>query len=425
MKKFLLLSGALMLSVLWFHYSNAAERPEVVGEYTLPRLSLTVMNNPACTVAALAQAQTNGLKFADLLSIGSGLARWGTNEFVGITDRGPNGVVGERRTFPLPQFCPTILRFRLEGHAIVPEQWIPLTDSHGKCITGLNNLPSEEPLYETGAATTPLPPDQNGVDPEGIRVLPDGNFLLSEEYSPSLLVVSPQGQVLMRYTPVSKPLPAATYPVRAILPDEFTRRRVNHGFENLAVSGDGRLAYAILQGPMGNEKDKRYQASRVVRVLKLDISDPLAARVAGEYLMLLSPAGDYPGKQKPEKLKLNDAEWVAPDKLLMIERGKKTAKLRLVDFAGATDVLHHPDVAGLKFEAVTTDLAALGVQPATARTVLVTRDIGLPVEKYEGLTLVQPDEIALANDNDFGLGDNETGEPSRLWLVRLPTGWLH
>jgi alkaline phosphatase len=30
-----------------------------------------------------------------------------------------------------------------------------------------------------------------------------------------------------------------------------------------------------------------------------------------------------------------------------------------------------------------------------------------------------PDELALSNDNDFGIGDNKNGEPSRVWLIKL------
>jgi hypothetical protein len=47
--------------------------------------------------------------------------------------------------------------------------------------------------------------------------------------------------------------------------------------------------------------------------------------------------------------------------------------------------------------------------------------------KIEGITVVGSRTIALANDNDFGLGDfdangklNDTGVPNRLVVVRLP-----
>ncbi len=407
----------------------APAKAELIGTYTLPRISLSQMGNPLVTEAALQRAEKDGLKYTDLISIGSGLEKAGENEFLGITDRGPNSHLKvsessdeERRVSPLPEFCPAIVRFKLADGKIVPTQFIPFRDARGNCISGLSNVKGEEPLYKSLDAKEPLAFDQNGVDPEGIRLLPNGDFLLSEEYSPSIFVVSPKGEVLVRYTPASKPLPQATYPVKPILPDIFTQRRVNKGFENLALSRDGHFAYAILQSPMGDAHDKHFAKSRVIRVLKLDVSQPLEARVAGEYLALASAATDYSDKQKQSKLSWSDADWVAPDKLLVIERGHGLTKLLLVNFSGATDVLHHRDEGNLQFEDVRTDLAAIGVRPATATEVFSTRDVpGIKSDKIEGVAVLSPTEVALSNDNDFGIGENNAGEPSMVWLVRLTT----
>ena len=404
----------------------ADDKPHLVGTFILPRTSFSRLGNPACSDEELAKARSNGLKYADLPSIGSGLAKLSENEFVGITDRGPNGTATTsdgrtRRTFPLPRFCPTIVRFKLNDGQIQIEESIPLKDRRNHPISGLSNTEGDERLYESADSKEPLPLDPNGVDPEGIRVLPNGNFLLVEEYAPSILVVSPQGQVLVRYTPASKPLPQATYPTKPILPNIFTQRRINKGFECLALSGDGKFAYAILQSPMGDSADPRFRNSRVARALKLDVSQPLAARVVGEYLLLTSPASTYSAQQAQSKISFSDAEWLGPERLLLIERGKGLVKLVLQDFSQATNVQGRMDSSNLDFENVATDLDALRVQPAQARTFCSTRDVpGLPADKLEGLALIGPDEIALSNDNDFGLGDKATGEPSRIWLVRIP-----
>ncbi|HWD90770.1 MAG TPA: esterase-like activity of phytase family protein [Verrucomicrobiae bacterium] len=404
-----------------------AQRATLVATYTLPRMSLSQFSNPACTEAVLQEAKTNGLKFTDLPSVGSGLAKAGPDEFWGINDRGPNGMSGGDednpmvfRTFPLPQFCPSIFRLKLAGNEIQITQTIPLTDTRGKLISGLSNLKGEERLYETPGVKTPLAYDEDGVDPEGIRVLPSGDFLLSEEYSPSILVVATNGQILMRYTPQSKPLPHATYPVKAILPDIFARRRDNKGFENLALSADGKFAYALLQTPMGSAKEQRYAESRVIRMVKLDVSNPLDAKVVGEYLALESDASGYSAKQKQDKIGWSDADWLAPDRLLVIERGKGLVKLVIVDFSAASNILGRAEESSLALEDSTRDLAALNIRPALAHEIFSTRDLpGITSNKLEGLVILSPTEIALSNDNDFGLGDNTTGEPSRVWLVRL------
>jgi alkaline phosphatase len=232
--------------------------------------------------------------------------------------------------------------------------------------------------------------------------------------------VSPQGRVLVRYTPKSKPLTHASYPVKAILPDVFAQRRANHGFESLALSPDGRWAYAILQSPMGDDHDERFRQSRVVRALKLDLREPLGARVAGEYLLLASPARDYSAKQKQAKLSFSDAEWIGPDRLLVIEHGKGLVKILAADFTRATDILNHPQSETLAFEDVATDLARVGVQSAEIKELFSTRNLsGITSDKIEGLAVIGLDQLALANDNDFGLGD-ASGQPSMVWLLRVP-----
>ncbi len=405
--------------------ATRAERDfAVTGVYKLPSFKLTSLGAQPISEPALLQARRNGLKHTDLPSIGSGLARAGNNEFCGITDRGPNGEVdtakGTRRTFPLPDFCPAIVRFRLTNEQIQIVRTIPLRDGHGKPLTGLSNLSTEERLYASADARSPLPVDPNGVDPEAIRVLPDGRFLIAEEYSPSVLVVSAVGEVLVRYTPAAKPLTNASYPVKAILPAVLSQRRHNRGFESLALSADGRTAYAILQSPAGDAEDKRMKQSRVARALRLDVSDPLHARVTGHFLVPLSRAADYGPAQKQPNVKLNDADWLAPDKLLVLETGAGFARLIVVDFAGATNLLGRPDENALTFELVGGDLSKLPITPARTEVWLATAGlsaIGSP--KLEGLAILGPDEIALANDNDFGLGDNATGEPSMAWTLRL------
>ncbi len=432
MKRTAYLSRLLLCAFFAALGAVAAETPRasanasLVAAYVQAPYSLAAMSNPACSKAALQRAVRNELKFTDLPSIGSGLAKAGENEFYGITDRGPNAKAegddedDERRTFPLPEFCPTIVRFKITGKEMQITQCIPLKDSQGRFVSGLSNVEGDERLYELPGAKTPLPLDVNGVDPEGIRVLPDGKFLVCEEYGPSLLVVSSQGEVLVRYVPESKPLPGTSYPVKPILPAVFAQRRPNHGFESIAVSSDGRSAYAILQSPMGDEDNKRFRNSRVVRALKLDVSNPLDARVVDEYLVLASEARSYSAKQKQDQIYFSDAEWIAPDKLLVIERGKDLGKVLLLNFSTATNILERKDASTLLFENTKTDLASLRIEPARVTEIFSTRGMrDITSDKLEGLALIGPDEIALVNDNDFGLG-SKSGERSRLWVIRIP-----
>ena len=396
----------------------AGESFSLVSSFQLPSTSIGSMGLQPFTSTDAARAKTNGLKFDNLPSLGSGLARVGINEFVGISDRGPNGQVGTRRTFPLPKFCPFISRFKLRDGKIEIQNTTLLTDTQGRPLTGLSNRECEEPLFECAEASTPLPFDPNGIDPEAIRVFPDGKFLISEEYGPSVLVVNTNGQVLMRYVPENKPLPGVTYPVKAILPAVLSQRRTNRGFEALALSPDGRTAYVMLQSPLGDESDSKLKNARISRALRLDLGDPLNARVTGHFLMPLSRAADYSAKLKQSGVKLNDAEWLAPDKLLLLEQAGDTARLIVADFSNATNLQNHPDAATSVFEAAGDDFQKL---PAAASVEVwaTIQSLGASATKLEGLAILSPTEIAIANDNDFGLGDNKTGTPSSVWILRL------
>src|SRR5439155_11225980 len=130
-----------------------------------------------------------------------------------------------------------------------------------------------------------------------------------------------------------------------------------------------KFAYAILQSPIGDTDKKRFAKSRVIRAVKLDVSDPLNARVIGEYLVLSGPAGSFSAKQKQEKVSWSDADWIGPDRLLVIERGKALVKLITVDFSKATDVLDRKDEFSLTYEDAAADLTSLGVQPAQTREI--------------------------------------------------------
>jgi hypothetical protein len=408
---------------------TGAAKTTVLQMATLPPTSLT--NFPGVGDSrALETASRNGLRHTDLPSIGSGLACVGSNEFVGITDRGVNfiatNMAGQaRRIFPLPQLAPAIVRFKINGDKIELLKIIPLHGHDGKLLTGLSNGDGEEACYESSESASPLAFDPGGVDPEGIRVLPDGRFLISEEYGPSVLVVSTNGEVLVRYTPADKPLKGAPYPVKPILPRVLSRRESNRGFECLALSADGKTAYAILQSPAGADSGARFKDARVSRTIRLDVSDPMNARVTGHFLMPLDAAADFPVPQKQHSVKLNDADWVGPDRLLVLEQAKGEARLLVADFTKATNLMEREDENTLVFEAAGAGFAKLHVQPASVDTWFSTAGIkAIDSDKLEGLAIIGPEEIALSNDNDFGVGENENGQPSMIWILRVSRpGW--
>ena len=387
----------------------------------LEPLSLTAFGY---TQAELEASQKNGLKRTDLPAIGSGLVWLGGMEFMGITDRGPNedhlsasGAV-DGKVFPLPSFTPAMVRFTIAGNSIKPLEYIPLTTLSGNAVSGISNEARDDVPFLNAESRTALAFNPNGLDTEALQRLPDGKWLIAEEYSPSIAVLSAKGQVLMRYTPRGKRLNGAGYAVRDILPAVFENRRANRGFENLAVSGDGRTAWAIMQSPMGATSDKAFDESRIARAVRLDISNPLNAKVTGMYAVPMSARADYKDTKRQRDLKFSDVAWLSDQKLLVLERADKLVKLFVMDFANATNLLTRPDGATLTVERVDSDLKVLGIITPTKLEVFASTGL-IDDDKLEGLAVLSPSVVALTNDNDFGIGDNKTGAPSKIWIVQL------
>ena len=399
---------------------------KVLAMQTLPPLSLLYFGQ---TAEELATAAANGLNRDDLPAIGSGLQRLAGNHYLGITDRGPafpRTTPSPGRVFPMPSYTPHLVFFRAQGDQLVLQALTPLViDDAGTPVTCLPNSATDDTVpFATFTDTIALPFNPNGLDPEDVHTLPDGRFLVVDEYSPSVAIVSESGKVLKRHIPLGKSLPGAACAVSDNLPAVLSNRRSSRGFECIAVSGDGKTAYTMTQsplGPTGNGTPTRL--SRVLRVLRLDVSDPLNTHVTGQFVLLMSPASTYPAGNRPQDLKLSSADWVSENKLLLLERSDELGiggvKLVLADLANATDVTSLPIAQTMALEDSNLDLASVGITPIS--TTVVYRNEETPEVddfKLEGLAILNRNTVAMINDNDFG-----TGVPleatSKMWVIRL------
>jgi len=118
------------------------------------------------------------------------------------------------------------------------------------------------------------------------------------------------------------------------------------------------------------------------------------------------------------------AAWVNDDKLLLLERSDEVniggAKLILADLASATDVSGLPQAQTLALEDSSLVLSTLGITPAATSVVYENGETPEITDfKLEGLSILNSNDVAISNDNDFGIGDNVTGNPSRMWIIRL------
>ena len=341
------------------------------------------------------------------------------DHFYFLSDRGPNAGTGreDEKVFLHPTYAPRIGLFRLEGARLRRVREIPLRDAAGQPLTGLPNPPGaggtgERALDPRGRE---LPPDPRGVDPEGLVALPDGTFWVAEEYGPSLLHLDAEGRTLERIDPYT----ASTRGRR--LPRVLAARRPNYGFEGLTASPDGKALIAVMQAPLDNPSREVRGSARLTRLVWMDLGTGLTRQFAYVH--------DAPGLSNTEVLALSDHE------LLVLERDalfagdpKKPARHKRIYRAGldgATDLSDPEDgPRGRLFggrtpeELADADLAAAGLRPAT-RTLavdLLALPGGYPHDKPEGMALLSPDRVAVCNDDDFGITD----EDGALVAKRLP-----
>ena len=400
--------------------------PRIMHEYSLPSFSLV---NFGYSQAEVDAAQANGLAITDLPGIGSGLEHLKGNHYLSVTDRGPNGDRADGfKFFPLPQFTPTIVLFELRHDRIEPEAVLPIVNDLGEGVTGIPNAANADTTpFLTATSPVPLPFNPDGMDVEDVHTLKHGGFILVEEYTPSVVIVGDDGHVLRRYTPAGKTLPGAHYTVSDTLPGVFGQRRNNRAFEVIAVSDDGNTAYTMTQSPMGSTSaGSVYRDSSLVRIIRMDIRDPLNLQVTGMFLFKMLAPTNFPAGNAARDLKISGADTVSRDKLLILQGTDKLGagghKVVLVDLTGATDVLTLPDASAvpLVYENVLTDFAALGITLAETEIVadLINDLPEITERKLEGLTILNRNEIVISSDNDFGLGD-VLGELTKVYTIRL------
>ncbi|HEY7237050.1 MAG TPA: esterase-like activity of phytase family protein [Gemmatimonadaceae bacterium] len=350
-----------------------------------------------------------------------------SNEFYSMTDRGPNvSGTGNDKLFPVPDFHPQVGIFRLHGNVLRRERVIVLRDESGKPLTGLppagGGNTGEIPKTLDGS---PLPNDPNGIDSEGLRVMRDGSFWVSDEYGPFIAHFDRHGRTIERDSPFGGPHP---------LPTVLARRQPNKGMEGLASIENGRILFGMMQNPLNNPASA-VKNSKLLRLLVLNTKTGATKQLV--YLM------DDP------KYGVSEIEAISPTRLLVDERDGKffndpagaavQKKIYLIDIAGATDVsdpANSPDglvKGGKTLEQMSdADLATNGIVPVKKQLLIDLLAFGYTHDKAEGLTLTDGGRtVAVSNDDDFGVTDDGAGhliqkmlpsamiDHNEVWFFRL------
>jgi len=180
------------------------------------------------------------------------------------------------------------------------------------------------------------------LDPEGIRVGPNGTFYISDEYGPYIYEFDPLGHLVRRLAvPPKFSIANPSADANLELLGNASGRQANRGMEGLAISPDGTTLYGIMQSALiqdhGLNPGTVDRLGLNNRILKINP----ATGETHEYVYVLDAINR--GQGVSEILAINDHEF------LVIERDNRSnlqsppqaptrKTIYKIDLNGATDV---------------------------------------------------------------------------------------
>lgn len=355
-----------------------------------------------------------------------------SGSFWGNTDRGPGGGV--------ISFQPRVHQFTLDieadgsvsGFTLLRTVTFQMPD--GRPFDGLNPL-----LLNGDKSVLGL-----SHDPEGLVVLPNGHFLVADEYGPSLYEFDANGVFVRAFETPDNLLPRRADGTLNFVDgrggpatERVERgRQNNRGFEGLTLSRDGKQAIAVLQDPLMEEGGPGGREGRRSRNLRIVVYDIATGTAVAQYIYQLESLADingripgtgddFPATSQGRNIGLSGIMALPNGKFLILERDNRglgvdpvlegmrpvgSKRIWLTDFTGATDVS-------------TISLAGSNELPASVTPVTKTlwfdvqaelERVGVPVgEKMEGLAFGPSIDgglsFVIVTDNDFSVTQTDGG----------------
>ncbi len=326
----------------------------------------------------------------------------GTNEWWGLSDRGPGG--------GFISYDTRVQRFTLD------------VDMNTGAISNFQVAETIK-FYNGGSSLNGLAPSTtsllgNSFDPEGIVINPNnGNFLVSDEYGPSVYEIDRHtGNVLRTFeTPANLvPRNASTQiPNYAGDTNNTAGKRTNRGFEGLAISPDGQYAYAMLQSAMLDEGGGN---GRVNRIVKFDMN---TGEAVAQFAYEMKRNGQ--GQGISALVAINDHEFLVLERNnrgvgIGAELATADKEVYRIDLTGATDVSNIDLDSGASFTRVSKTGPFLDLD-ANTLSELGNRS----PEKWEGLAvgprLNDGSYLLLSGtDNDYSVTQNSNGQQFDVYL---------
>lgn len=356
-----------------------------------------------------------------------------------LTDRGPNidGTILGSKVFAVPNFVPQIGKFRLTGDKLILEQTITLKNAVGGNLNGLPNPigvgnTGELPLDITGKT---LATSVDGIDCEGMAIAPDGSFWISDEYGPHILHVDATGKTIERINPFGSGTGGRS------IPKVFATRRANRGMEGLTITPDGKTLVGMMQFPLFNPSSAAISGSLLIRIITFDI-----ATAATKQYVYVMDAANLQAVSEIAAITNTTFMVIERDAEFPTEANKATVvkKIYKIDISGATDVSDPANGAngklfgGKTLEELKTsaNLQANSIVPVSKSLIsnlMVDTKTLYPHDKAEGVIMINPNLIAVCNDDDFGVvgvgtytkkslaGLNNEVDRNRIYFIKLTT----
>jgi len=387
-----LLNTLLLLSLSIIFISCSEEDKSTNPIENLPDKATITIRDLLLTTQSGAKIYNGGF--------GSGLGYDG-KYFYAMTDRGPNidGATSSDKIFPKPDFTPQVAKVYLSNGILKLDKVIFLKDENGKNLTGLPNPlnfggTGENALDLTGKK---LDYDPKGIDPEGIVVMNDGSFWVSDEYGPHLVHFDANGKAMEWINPFGNGVGGKKLPI------VYKYRRANRGMEGITITSDKKFLVGIMQSPLLNPNKDVQKSATACRILFYE----LATGKFKEYIYYLENTGTA----------ISEITAISNTTFLVLERDGKTPgkdqgiikKIYKIDITNATDVYDAAENGKLinnkTIEQLTKDeLIAAGIKPVSKEEIFDIMSIpNYPHDKPEGIVILDNNTIALVNDDDFGI----------------------
>jgi len=281
-----------------------------------------------------AAAPTSCIPQATFGGFGSDISYTGHDDvFISAPDRGPFNGVTDVPYLDRVHF----LHITTEIGAAFPNIHLSLLDTR--------LLKNEDGQTFVGAAGAFNLNDERAtlrLDPEGIRVGPNGTFFLSDEYGPFVFEFDRQGHLLRRINVPSRFLIAnPSSDGNTELLNNTSGRQANRGMEGLAISPDGTTLFGIMQSALlqdhGLSPGTTNRLGVNNRILKIN----LLTGETQEYVYVLDAINR--GQGVSEMLAINDHEFLVDERdnrsnLQTPPQAPTRKTIYKVDLAGATDV---------------------------------------------------------------------------------------